>query len=67
MSSDPLPPRPDPDHSYLYDDGGRLSEARDVAGNDEFVVATYVFSYALRSPPPFSFAHDNEKRLFVVT
>jgi hypothetical protein len=44
MSSDSPLPRPDRAHSYYYDDGGRLSEARDVAGNDEFIVATYVYS-----------------------
>jgi hypothetical protein len=51
MSSDSPLPRPDRAHSYYYDDGGRLSEARDIAGNDEFIVATYVYSFALQLPP----------------
>jgi hypothetical protein len=55
MSSDSPLPRPDRAHSYYYDDGGRLSEARDVAGNDEFIVATYVYSCALQLPPSFRF------------
>jgi hypothetical protein len=66
MSSDSPLPRPDRAHSYYDDDGGRLSEARDVAGNDEFIVATYVYSCAPECPPSFSFAHDKEKRLFVL-
>jgi hypothetical protein len=67
MSADSPSPRPDPQCSYSYDDGGRLSAARDVAGNDEFIVTTYVYSWALQCAASFSFAHDKEKRLFVLT
>jgi hypothetical protein len=67
MSIDSPSPRPDLQCSYSYDDGGRLSVARDVAGNDEFIVATYVYSFALQCAPSFSFTHDKEKRLFVLT
>jgi hypothetical protein len=67
MNSEPNSPRSDLERSYFYDDGGRLSEARDVAGNDDFTVATYVYSFALECAPSFSFAHDKEKRLFVLT
>jgi hypothetical protein len=67
MNSEPEPSLPGPVHSYYYDDAGRMSEARDVAGKDEFILATYVYSFALECPPSFRFAHDKEKRLFVLT
>jgi hypothetical protein len=34
---------------------------------NEFIVATYVYSWALECAPSFSFAHDKEQRLFVLT
>ena len=67
MNSEPNPPRPDSASSYSYDEGGRLSRAREIAGSDGFTVATYVYSYALQLAPSFRFEHHKEKRLFVLT
>ena len=50
MNSEPNSPRPDSASSYSYDEGGRLSEAREIAGSDGFTVATYVYSCALQLP-----------------
>jgi hypothetical protein len=64
MSSDSPSPEPEPETSYSYDEG-RLTEIREVTENGK-TVTVYVHRVK-ESAPSFSFVHDKQKRLFILT
>jgi hypothetical protein len=70
MSSDsttPIPPAdPQPEFSHVDDDGDVLREVREATNADGSRVTTFVWSTKPRTLP-FTFVHDQQKRLFILT
>ena len=64
MSSDSSSPRPAADSSR--DSESRLSEVRDVTKDDGSVETRYEY-FVEPQTPPFTFEHDKQKRLFILT